>query len=235
MLFNRVSQVPHPQALARLVEVSVYALLEVGLGEVLLELVPEEGVGRVAGRGEEEIVLVVLDHGEESVAGGRAEVEVVVVDHDVHLAPESREVTVKVGSELVGLLLGTYVHPLKVRVDDVILCVVGDTLVEAHGRALLEAHLPFHEDPSIHRADIVGDDGPEGHLGEYVPPQDYPGGYLDDLKPSFDELEDAPLRYVVDALPAPPRVLAGECDLSHLIHKLARARLYYLEVAVLDG
>jgi hypothetical protein len=59
MLFNRVSQVPHPQALARLIEIAVCALLEVGLGEVLLELVPKGGVGRVAGRGEEVSVLVV--------------------------------------------------------------------------------------------------------------------------------------------------------------------------------
>jgi hypothetical protein len=59
MLFNRVSQVPHPQALARLIEIAVYALLEVGLGEVLLELVPKESVSRVARRGEEVVVLVV--------------------------------------------------------------------------------------------------------------------------------------------------------------------------------
>jgi hypothetical protein len=91
MLSNRVSQVPHSQALARLVEVAVDALLEVGLGEVLLELVPKEGVCRVASRGEEVVVLVVLDHGEEGVAGGRAEVEVVVVDDHVRPAPEAGE------------------------------------------------------------------------------------------------------------------------------------------------
>ena len=64
MLFSQVSQVPHPQALARLVEVAVDALLEVGLGEILFELMPKESVGRVASRGEEVVVLVVLDHGE---------------------------------------------------------------------------------------------------------------------------------------------------------------------------
>jgi hypothetical protein len=72
MLFSRESQVPHPQAFARLVEVAVDALLEVGLCEVLFELVPKEGVCRVASRGEEVVVLIVLDHGEEGVAGVRA-------------------------------------------------------------------------------------------------------------------------------------------------------------------
>src|SRR3712207_9402226 len=47
-------QVPHAQALARLVEVAVDALVEFGLGEVLLELMAEEGVGGVAGRRSEE-------------------------------------------------------------------------------------------------------------------------------------------------------------------------------------
>src|SRR3712207_6643659 len=91
--------------------------------------------------------------------------------------------------------------------------------------ALLEAHLSFYEDPRVHRPDVVGDAGPEGHLGEYVPSQDYPRSDLDDLKPSFDELEDAPLGYVVDGLAPPPGILTGEGDLPDPLHELARARL----------
>jgi hypothetical protein len=158
----------------------------------------------------------VLDHREEGVAGGWGEVEVVVVDDDVHLAPELREVAVEVVGELVGLLLRPYAHALEVRVDDVVLGVVGDALVEAHRRALGEAHLPVVEDPGVHRADVVGDHGPEGHLGEYVPAQDHPGRQLHDLEPALDQLEDAALGYVVDRLAAPPRVLARERDLPHL-------------------
>jgi hypothetical protein len=90
--------------------------------------------------------------------------------------------------------------PLEVRVDYVVVHVVREAFVEVHGRALLEAQLSFYEDPRVHRPDVVGDDGPDGHMGEYVPSQDYPGGDLDDLEPLFDELEDAPLGYIVDGL-----------------------------------
>src|SRR3712207_740097 len=99
--------------------------------------------------------------------------------------------------------------------------------------ALLEAHLSFYEDPRVHRPDVVGDDGPEGHMGEYVPSQDYPGGDLDDLEPLFDELEDAPLGYIVDGLAPAPRLLPGEGNLPYPLHEQTCVRLQYPEVAVL--
>src|SRR3712207_3300865 len=65
--------------------------VEVVLGELPAQLAAEERVGRVAGGGEEEPLLVAPDHGEEGIRRVGGEVEVVVVDDDVHPPVERGE------------------------------------------------------------------------------------------------------------------------------------------------
>src|SRR3712207_9540392 len=93
--------------------------VDVVLGELPAQLAAEERVGRVAGGGEEEPLLVAPDHGEEGIRRIRAEVEVVVVDDDVHPPVERGEPAVELPGQGGGVLRPSQPQPPEGDVDRV--------------------------------------------------------------------------------------------------------------------
>src|SRR5689334_15038511 len=94
----------------------INVVLETGLREMLAELVAEKGVGGIA-RVRQKILMIMLDHGKESLGSDRVQIEVIVVGNRIDSLAKACQFSLEEVCQFLGILHRLNAQSFKVDVE----------------------------------------------------------------------------------------------------------------------